>query len=130
MEVWLLTIVGHNGIESSVYNNRMEAEEVLFNYVRDSWDEYLDGDEMPPGPMEAINYFFEAMEEVEWYELGSKEFPGAPPGENEVDLSEEEVGVALAALDYADYLDVAAETGVGPDRARQAMQGVRDKLRA
>ncbi len=74
--VWVLVIDHRHGTDSSVHRTEGGAREALHSYVVQFWDEVVGrhglADKMPEDPSEAIDAYFEAMED-EGYTLGPAE---------------------------------------------------------
>lgn len=71
--VTILTIDHRHGSNVYVCRNEDVAEQELLTFVKEWWDEIPGMEDMPSDPWEAINAYFEAHADDEWYSMDSED---------------------------------------------------------
>ena len=106
LEIWIWTHEWDDDHSVSLYHSEAAARGAVQAYVLDQWNEgHMDDAEMPGDPNDAVQMYFDIMEDVEW-SFVSRQFvdlPGSPQDKDTIDLTPEEVRAVVFALGNANY---------------------------
>lgn len=131
MHVWIWEYCCDGDQSYTVYGTEQAALDAVYGYVVDNWDNAVPDEPMPEGRNDAINRYFEAQQDIEWYEISRRKvshLPDLPPPENAVEMSPEELRLCVEGLRNLQYGQAAGVLDVPPLEAADVIESAIKKL--
>jgi len=132
--VWILKHDWEDDSSLSVHGSEQAAKNDIRQYVEENWDnDLMDGNNFPvDDPDFAVQLYFEATEDYEWYSITNSlvDFPDLPEVPNQdVVLTSDECAIAVKAIGQITYKEAAEELGITAQEAVQIVDSAYNKLK-